>query len=85
MARLDSWAAKRAAFVTNALWVLRDIEGPKGGRMWPAGKYVPQTRTEPEDSVGNWAKGGQKVDNEDIIVFITIGTTHIPKPEDWPV
>ncbi|KAG6852799.1 hypothetical protein C0991_009102 [Blastosporella zonata] len=73
MARPDSWAAKRAAFVTNALWVLRDVEGAKGGRMWPAGKYVPQTRTEPEDSVGTWVKGEQNVDNEDIVVYVTVG------------
>ncbi|KAG6844077.1 hypothetical protein H0H87_009959 [Tephrocybe sp. NHM501043] len=73
MARPDSWAAKRASFVTKALWVLRDVEGPKGGRIWPAGNYVPQTRSEPEDSVGSWAKGGKKVEDEDIVVFVTVG------------
>ncbi|KAG5642009.1 hypothetical protein DXG03_003781 [Asterophora parasitica] len=85
MARPDSWAAKRAAFITNALWVVREIEGDKGGRMWPAGKYVPQTRSDPEDSVGQWVKGQQNVENEDLLVYVTVGTTHIPRPEDWPV
>jgi len=85
MARPGSWAEKRAAFVTNALWVCRDIEGSKGGRMWPAGKYVPQTRQEPADSVGQWVQGKQNIDNEDIVVYLTVGTTHIPRPEDWPV
>ncbi|KAG6879096.1 hypothetical protein C0992_005241 [Termitomyces sp. T32_za158] len=33
MDRPDSWAAKRAAFVTNALWVGRDVEGPKGSTV----------------------------------------------------
>ncbi|KAG6830086.1 hypothetical protein H0H92_002258 [Tricholoma furcatifolium] len=73
MARPDSWVVKRAAFTTNALWVCRDVEGPKGGRMWPAGKYVPQTREEPEDSVGAWVKGKQNVQDDDIVVFLTIG------------
>lgn len=73
MARLDSWTAKRATFLTNALWVCRDFEGNKGGRMWPAGKYVPQTRVEPEDSVGKWVAGKQKVENEDVVLFLTIG------------
>jgi len=85
MVRQDSWATKRATFIKNALWVCKDVEGEKGGRMWPAGKYVPQTKDEPEDSVGKWVQGKQNIENEDIVVFVTIGTTHIPKPEDWPV
>jgi len=85
MARKDGWAAKRAAFLTKALWVVKDTEDSKGGRMWPAGKYVSQTREEPEDSVGQWVKSGDSIENEDILLYITIGTTHIPRPEDWPV
>ncbi|KAF8899406.1 peroxisomal copper amine oxidase [Infundibulicybe gibba] len=85
MARPDGWAAKRAAFITRPFWVVQDVEGDKGGRMWPSGKYVPQTREEPGDSVGQWVKGQKNVDNEDILVYLTVGTTHIPRPEDWPV
>ncbi|KAJ7504131.1 copper amine oxidase [Mycena galericulata] len=68
----------------KALWVCRDVEGEKGGRMWPAGKYVPQTRDAPPDSIGNWVKGEQNIENEDILVYLTC-VTHIPRPEDWPV
>lgn len=71
--RPDGWAARRAAFLTDAVWVCRDEEGDKGGRMWPSGKYVPQTRDEPEDSVGKWVKGKGNVDNEDIVLFLTVG------------
>jgi len=53
--------------------------------MWPAGKYVSQTREEPEDSVGQWVKSEDSIENGDILLYITIGTTHIPRPEDWPV
>lgn len=73
LARPDSWAAKRAGFVRNALWVCRDVEGPKGSRMWPAGKYVPLTREEPDDSLGKWVEGKQNVENEDILVYVTVG------------
>ncbi|KAL1761840.1 copper amine oxidase [Schizophyllum commune] len=83
--RDDGWCASRAGFVKAPLWVVRDVEGPKGSRMWPSGKYVPQTRTTPEDSLEKWSKGGQSVEDEDIVVYVTIGTTHIPRPEDWPV
>jgi primary-amine oxidase len=76
MARPDGWAARRAAFSTNALWVCRDEEGEKGSRMWPAGKYVPQTREEPEDSIGNWIKSEGNIENEDILLYITVGKRH---------
>ena len=85
MAREDGWAAKRAAFAKKALWVIKDVEDPKGGRMWPSGKYLPQTREEPQDSVGQWVKSPGNIENEDLLVYITVGTTHIPRPEDWPV
>ncbi|KAJ6497511.1 copper amine oxidase [Mycena sanguinolenta] len=85
MTQPDGWVGRRATFAKKAMWVCRDIEGAKGGRMWPAGKYVPQTRNAPEDSVGNWVKGEKNVEQEDLLVYLTVGVTHIPRPEDWPV
>ncbi|KAK7464255.1 peroxisomal copper amine oxidase [Stygiomarasmius scandens] len=67
---------------------MNKVKGEGSLRMWPAGKYVPQTREAPADSIGKWAKGTDKLDTEkgeDILVFLTLGTTHIPRPEDWPV
>lgn len=85
----DGWVGKRAGLLQNTLWVVRDVENEAVGggsiRMWPAGRYVAQTREDPEDSVRGWVKGGQKVIDEDLLVFVTVGTTHIPRPEDWPV
>ena len=78
MMRPDSWAAIRAAFASEATWVVRDVEGEKGGRMWPAGKYVPQTRKEPADAVRQWVKEGGSIDNEDIVLFITLGA-YLPR------
>lgn len=85
LAKQAGWAGRRAAFGSKAIWCIRDVEDGKGGRMWPAGKYVPQTREEPSDSLGSWAKEEGSIENEDILVYITVGTTHIPRPEDWPV
>ena len=73
LAREDSWVARRAAFTRKSLWVVKDVEDAKGGRMWPAGKYVPQTREEPEDSVGQWVKGEDSIENEDVLLFLTVG------------
>jgi primary-amine oxidase len=85
MTQPDGWVGRRASFTTKPIWVCRDVEGTKGGRMWPVGKYVPQTKEEPEDSLGSWVKGEKSIENEDILVYVTIGVTHIPRPEDWPV
>lgn len=79
LAKSDSWAAKRAAFTTKALWVARDVDDDK--RVWPAGRYVPQTQENPEDSVLSWCQGDESVDGEDIVVFLTTGINHIPRPE----
>lgn len=75
MLRPDSWVAKRAAFATKSIWVCKDVEAEGSGtlRMWPAGKYVPQARAPPADSIGNWVKGEEPVENEDILVFVTLG------------
>lgn len=85
MARNDGWALRRAGFTKYPLWVVKDVEGPKGSRMWPAGKYVPQTREQPKDSITSWVEGGLPVKDEDLLVYMTVGTTHVPRPEDWPV
>jgi len=87
LARDGGWVARRASFAANdtSLWVIKDKESADGSRLWPAGKYVPQTRDHPEESVCNWVKDSGSIDNEDIVLFLTLGTTHIPRPEDWPV
>ena len=83
MAKEDSWIGRRAKFATKNLWVVKDDE--EDPRMWPAGKYVPQTREHPQDSVGYWCSGTDSLENEDIVLFLTMGINHIPHPEQWPV
>jgi primary-amine oxidase len=79
MVRPDSWVGRRASFLRNTVWVCRDVEAEDGGtvRMWPAGKYVPQTREEPNDSVGSWVEGEMGVEDEDILVYLTVGKSYI--------
>lgn len=87
MMQPDSLAARRASFLANTLWVCRDVEGEGTGseRIWPSGKYVPQSRGEPSDCIAKWVAGEKAIVDEDILVYVTLGTTHIPRPEDWPV
>ena len=74
MARPDSIVARRAPWAAKPIWVVRDVEDAKGGRMWPSGKYVPQTRASPEDSMAAWAAGEESITEEDLLVYLTMGT-----------
>ncbi|CAE7052540.1 unnamed protein product [Rhizoctonia solani] len=85
LAQPGSWVRERAGFGEKALWVVPADEASPGGRRWPAGRHVPQTRTQPKDSVVEWCKSGDSVDNKDIVLFLTVGVNHVPRPEDWPV
>jgi primary-amine oxidase len=90
LAKPDSIAARRAGFASRTLWIVPDEEDERTGesqRMWPAGRYVPQTRGEALDVVDSWAtdKSNDSIVDRDIILFVTFGATHIPRPEDFPV
>ena len=74
LAKEGSWVAQRAKFASKPLWVVKDNETEKGTeRMWPAGKYVPQSRGEVNDSIGKWVEGKASVEKEDILLFLTVG------------
>lgn len=76
MSRDDSWVVKRAGFTQSDLWVVKDVEGPKGSRMWPAGKYVPGTRGEHQDEfISSWVQGEDDLIGEDLLVYLTVGTS----------
>ena len=73
MARADSIVARRAPWAHKPLWVVRDVEGAAGGRMWPSGKHVPQTKTSPPDSMAAWAAEEGPINEEDLLVYLTMG------------
>ena len=75
LARDESWIGQRAKFASKPLWVVKEkeVEGKGTQRMWPSGKYVPQSRGEPNDSVGKWVAEGGNIENDDIVLFLTFG------------
>lgn len=78
----DGIAAIRAPFAKHHLWTLPYHETDR----YPSGKFVPQTFKAPQDSIESWVGDGKKnIANEDIVTYVTCGTTHIPRPEDFPV
>ncbi len=68
----------RATFATKHLWVTAyDPE-----QRYPAGDFVNQN---PGAGLPAWTAADRPLDGEDIVVWHTFGTTHFPRPEDWPV
>ena len=75
----SSSVARRAAFATRHLWVTR---------------YHPAERYPAGDQVNQHPGGGglpaftaqdRDIDGQDIVLWHTFGSTHFPRPEDWPV
>lgn len=84
LAKEGSWVAQRAKFASKPLWVVKDNETEKGTeRMWPSGKYVPQSRGEVNDSVGKWVEGKASVENEDVVLFLTVGESKRDTPGSY--
>lgn len=45
------------------------------GRLYPSGKYVPQSLEAPKDSLMGWGEGKQDLEQKDLILFMTFGVT----------
>jgi primary-amine oxidase len=79
LAAADSSIRQRASFATHHLWVTRYDPAER----YPAGDLVNQ---HPGGAgVAAFAAQDRAIDGEDIVVWHTFGTTHFPRPEDWPV
>jgi hypothetical protein len=70
---------QRAGFITRHLWVTPFAAGER----FPAGEY-------PNQSAGGaglpeWTKADRPIENTDVVLWYTLGSHHIPRPEDWPV
>ena len=75
----DSFNVKRAKFATEQIWVTkyRDHE------LFVAGEFTNQSQK--DTGLAEWANGTDDVRNEDLVVWATMGFTHIPRVEDFPV
>ena len=75
----NAWWRKRAGFVENHVWVTPYNES----EMFAAGPYPNQSRG--GDGLISWTEKNRSVKDTDIVFWYTMGHTHIPRPEDYPV
>ncbi|MDR3699877.1 MAG: primary-amine oxidase [Candidatus Sulfopaludibacter sp.] len=79
LARPESWVRKRAGFLNFHIWVTPFSPT----EMYPAGDYPNQSRG--GDGLPKWTAADRPIDNKDVVLWYTMGITHNPRPEDWPV
>ncbi len=75
----DSSVMKRAAFASKHLWVTRYNPAER----YAAGDY-------PNQHPGGaglpaWTQANRPIVDTDLVVWYTLGTHHVVRPEDWPV
>jgi primary-amine oxidase len=75
----DSPVTQRALFATKHLWVTRFHPDER----YPAGDY-------PNQHPGGaglpaWTEADRPIENADVVLWYTVGSHHITRPEDWPV
>lgn len=75
----SSYNVKRARFAKEQIFVTKY----KDDQLYAAGEFTNQSQT--DTGLAEWANGDDDVRNSDIVVWATLGFTHIPRPEDFPV
>jgi primary-amine oxidase len=75
----DSWVRKRAGMLNSHIWVTPYAPG----EMYAAGDYPNQSKG--GDGLPAWTKANRPIDLKDVVLWYTMGITHNPRPEDWPV
>jgi primary-amine oxidase len=75
----DDWPRKRAGFINYHLWVT-----PYNSReFYAAGDYPNQSKG--GDGLPRWTQANRPIENTDIVLWYTLGNTHVVRPEEWPV
>jgi primary-amine oxidase len=75
----NSSVRRRAGFVDHHLWVTRY----KPDELYAAGDF-PNQSTGPA-GLPVYASDDEALVGEDVVLWYTLGTTHLPRPEEWPV
>ena len=75
----DSWIRRRAGFTNAHVWVTPFDEAER----YAAGDYPYQSKG--GEGLPKWTAANRNIDNRDVVLWYTMGITHNPRPEDWPV
>lgn len=75
----DEWINHRLSFMDRQLWVTRYHPD----ELFPEGKYP--NRSDRDTGLGQFTADDQAIENTDNVVWLTTGTTHVARAEEWPI
>ena len=75
----DEWIYNRLSFMDKQLWVTKY----NADERFPEGKYP--NRSDKDTGLGQFSADDQNIVNTDSVVWLTTGTTHIARAEEWPM
>jgi primary-amine oxidase len=74
-----SYLAGVGAFANHHLWATPY----RPNELYAAGTYV--FDGEPTDGLAKWTAANRSIEFEDVVIWYTLGVTHLPRIEEWPV
>jgi primary-amine oxidase len=75
----NSPVRQRAGFINNHFWATRYHPN----EAYAAGAYPNQSTG--GDGLPKWIADDEPLKGQDVVVWYTLGITHIPRPEEWPI
>ena len=75
----DEWLFKRLSFMDKQIWVTQY----NADERYPEGKY--SNRSTHDTGLGQFIDNNQNIENKDLVVWLTTGTTHVARAEEWPI
>ncbi len=74
-----SWIRRRAAFMNAHL----RVTPYDSAQIFAAGFYVNQSKA--DYGLAKWSESNRSILSRDVVLWYTMGITHLPRPEEWPV
>jgi primary-amine oxidase len=75
----DEWIYNRLSFMDKQLWVTRYNPDER----FPEGRFP--NRSSKDSGLGQFSADDQSIMNTDNVVWLTTGTTHVARAEEWPI
>ncbi len=75
----DEWIYHRLSFMDKQLWVTRY----NADERFPEGRFP--NRSSKDTGLGQFSADDQSITNTDNVVWLTTGTTHVARAEEWPI
>ncbi|MGH8613348.1 MAG: primary-amine oxidase [Gammaproteobacteria bacterium] len=75
----NSYLRRKAGFVNRHVWVTAYDES----EIYAAGEYVNLGPL--GEGLPAWTQANRGIANTDLVLWYTLGVTHMPRPEEWPV